>query len=193
MYGTRAIQGVGQLGINNPSNAFALQNSGTVNANLAGLTLQVAPGAASTNSGMMEANNGGKLTLIGAFDNTGGQILSTGPSSVVDFAGSSITSGTLSASFGGAIQNTGAATLNGVTISNSTVNLADGSVTTLQGTTNNGVTFALNSTGTNTDLKINSLALHPGASLTLPNNFNNRIYLAPCRPTPAALFTWSLH
>jgi hypothetical protein len=79
----QTVAGAGQLGINNGGFGFALDNKGTINANQAGGTLQVAPTQTVTNTGTMEASNGGTLHLLGSFANTGGLILGTGANSTV--------------------------------------------------------------------------------------------------------------
>jgi hypothetical protein len=128
------IQGAGQLGINNGGSGFALDNKGTINANLNGGTLQVAPTQTVTNTGTMEATSGGNLHLLGSFANTGGLILGSGTNSTVELASSTVSGGTLTTTGGGVIQNSGTATLDGVAISGgSTVTLVNGSTTTLKG------------------------------------------------------------
>jgi hypothetical protein len=178
---TNTIAGAGQLGINNGGFGFALDNKGTINASQSGGTLQVAPTQTVTNTGTMEASNGGTLHLLGSFANTGGLILGTGTNSTVELAGSAIHGGTLTTASGGAVQNTGTtATLDGVTISGgSTVTAANGSATTLQNTItiSNAATLAQSSSGSLTDLHISgSVILTGGGALALSNSANNRIY-----------------
>jgi hypothetical protein len=175
------IQGVGQVGINNGSaNGFALTNNGTIDANVNGSTLQVAPTLAVTNSGTLEATNGGILALTGGtFNNTStGMISSSGTGSTVNLAGATISGGTLTTATGGAINNNGTATLNGITVgTGSTLTLQNSSTTTLQGAITDNGTIAQSSTGGFTDIKVSgSVTLTGGGSLTMSNNFNNRIY-----------------
>jgi filamentous hemagglutinin len=175
------IQGAGQLGINAGDFAFNLDNKGTILANQSGGTLQVAPTQTVTNTGTMEASNGGTLHLLGSFANTGGLILGTGTNSTVELAGSAIHGGTLTTASGGVVQNTGtAATLDGVTISGgSTVTATNGSGTTLQNTItiSNAATLAQSSTGSLTDMHISGpVTLTGGGALALSNSTNNRIY-----------------
>jgi len=81
-----------------------------------------------------------------------------------------------------AIQNSNTATLDGSTntptiSSGSTVTLLNGMSTTLIGTIINNGTLAQNSTGSFTDLHISGkVTLSGSGSLTLSNNFNNRIF-----------------
>jgi hypothetical protein len=123
---SNTIAGAGQLGINNGGFGFAIDNKGTINANQSGGMLQVAPSQTVTNTGTMEASNGGILHLLGSFANAGGVILGTGASSTVELAGATITGGTLTTMSGGVVQNTGGATLNGVTISGGSTVTANG-------------------------------------------------------------------
>jgi len=172
------IQGAGQLGIDNSGFAFTLNNAGTINANLSGNTLMVAPSNTVTNTGLMEATNGGVLALIGTFNNTGAAIQATGAGSVVELNGSTITGGTLTTSGGGAIQNSGTATLDGVSISSgSTFTALNASSTTLVGTITNNGTIAQNSTGSFTDLHISgTVELAGSGTLAMSNSPNNRIF-----------------
>jgi hypothetical protein len=77
------IQGSGQLGIDNAGFGFTLNNAGIIDANQSGGALQVAPTNTVTNTGTMEATNGGTLALIGSVTNTSGTIQATGAGSVV--------------------------------------------------------------------------------------------------------------
>src|ERR1700722_2516221 len=65
------IQGGGNIG-----GGLTLLNSGTVNANSPGFTLIL--GTPTTNTGLIEATNGGTLQLSGAIGNTGGNITANG-------------------------------------------------------------------------------------------------------------------
>jgi hypothetical protein len=66
------VAGAGQFGINNGGFGFALDNKGTINANQSGGTLQVAPTQTVTNTGTMEASNGGILHLLGGMPTAAG-------------------------------------------------------------------------------------------------------------------------
>src|SRR4029077_5111195 len=84
------IQGIGTIGVMN------LVNAGTIDANFNSvnygpLMIDSSLGAA-TNTGLIEATNGGLLELFGNFTNTGGTI-SAGAGSTVDMGGASITGG----------------------------------------------------------------------------------------------------
>jgi hypothetical protein len=173
------IQGSGQLGIG--SNAFTLNNQGTVDANQ-GAALTVNPGIGTTNTGTLEATSGGTLNLNGTYTNTSGTILSTGTNvslnpSTVNLSGSTINGGTLTTS-GGALMFAGNSTLDGVTISGgSTVTQQDNTLTTLMGTITNHGTIAQESGGNNTDLRISGpVLLTGGGTLAMDNRSENRVY-----------------
>ena len=172
------ISGSGQFGLGAGGNAFALTNAGTINANQS-VTLQIDPGNGTTNTGTSEATAGGTLSLIANYTNTGGTILSTGSGSVVNLSGASVTGGTLTTSAGGAMYS-GNGTLSGLTISSgSAITTENNTVTVLQGAITNNGTISLASVGNTTDLQLSggaALEITNGGSLTLSNNFNNRIY-----------------
>jgi len=121
------VQGSGYI-----LNLTAVNNSGTINANVPtgtnNLQLQLGRAGASTNTGTIEATNGGVL-LIGstAINNVGGTIAATGTGSNVSLVGSlgtsglTITGGTLDGSNGGVVYGQGGSLLDGTT---STVNNA---------------------------------------------------------------------
>jgi hypothetical protein len=160
------IQGSGQFGIGG-GGAFTLNNQGLINANQSS-ALQINTGTTTTNTATLEATSGGTLNLVGAYTNTGGNILATGTNSVVNLNGSTITGGTLTTASGGVIENNGTATLNGVTIpAGSTLTLADNTITTVQGTITNHGTIAQNSAGNNTDPPSSHLFIQIGGPDTL--------------------------
>ncbi len=194
------IQGGGQVGIGG-GYTFTLNNAGTINANQSGVALQLAPSSTvsntNTNTNVMEATNGGILTVAAPFTNTGGTIQAVGSGSVVNFSGASVTGGTLTASGGGTMATSNSSTLsdlsinvglmtssnstfNNVTISSgSTIQPQDNSSTTLQGTVTDKGTIALNSAGNTTSLILNggaAVELTGGGSITMSNFAQNRIY-----------------
>ncbi len=99
------IQGEGNLGAN--SSQFINQAAGVINANVASRTLTIDPnGNGFVNRGLLEATNGGILSLTGnaggAFDNTGGTILADGEGSEVQLTASlTLSAGLLEAMNGG--------------------------------------------------------------------------------------------
>ena len=98
---------------------------------------------------------------------------------MVNLGGASITGGTLTTT-GGGVMNSGEGTLSGLTISaGSTITTQNDSVTVLQGAITNHGTISLASTGSLTDLQLSggaALELTSGSTLTMSDNFNNRIY-----------------
>jgi hypothetical protein len=192
------IQGAGQVGLGGSGTAFTLNNAGTINANLTGATLQIAPYNTVTNTNVMEATNGGILTVAAPVTNTGAIIQAVGSGSLVEFSGAAVTGGTLTASGGGLMSASNNSTLSGLTInvggvmassnstfnnvtidSGSTIQPQDNSTTTLTGTITNNGTIALNSVGDNTNLVLSggaAVELTSGSSITMSNFAPNRIY-----------------
>jgi fibronectin-binding autotransporter adhesin len=166
------IQGSGQIGNGN----LTLINSGTIDANQA-TELLINPNGGTTNSSLMEATAGGTLEFrTDGVTNTGGTILATGNNSIVDLNGISVTNGTLNTASGGLIQAYGGATLTTLTISG-TVNVLDNNTVNLgAGTiTNNGV-INENSTGDTTELSVaGSTTLSGTGTLTMSNHAQNYI------------------
>ena len=113
-------------GTGNIQNLTGFNNSGTINANVPpgtnNLQLVLGRAGASTNTGTIEATNGGVL-LIGSttIDNVGGTIAATGANSYVDLVGSlgtsglTISGGTYTTSEGGTIYGEGFTILDGTT------------------------------------------------------------------------------
>jgi hypothetical protein len=137
---------------------LAVVNHGTINANVSGDGMQINPGAASTNTKLLEATNGGTLYLDGgSWTNTGGTITAATGSTVGLYNGVSITGGTLSTSGTGVVESLASA---GVSLSNltnaGTFNLLNNSITTISGTITNNGTINMQSTGNNTFLSVTS-------------------------------------
>ena len=158
-------------------NAIGLINEtgGLIDANVAGLALNVDPSASAgmINQGTMEASNGGILLLNGngggGIDNTGGAILALDGSTVQLTAGIVITGGTLNTIGSGTIHNISSATLDSLT--NAGAFIADnGTTTNLSGTITDTGSITINSTGNFTDLAISGdVTLTGGNVLTLSN------------------------
>ncbi len=150
--GTAGSFGGNSLGIVNQAN-------GIIDANVSTKTLFVDPSAANlTNTGLMEATNGGLLVLTGegngTFDNTSGTIQATGAGSQVQLTqGASITGGTLATASGGTIHDINTATLTNLTNSGAFVG-DDGTATTIAGTINNTGSITLATSGNNTRLEV---------------------------------------
>ncbi|HEY4930282.1 MAG TPA: hypothetical protein VII23_01820 [Terriglobales bacterium] len=169
------IQGAGVIG----NNGLSLVNQATVNANVSSATLTL-DGMTSglTNTGVLEASNGGILQLQGITVNNagGGTITANGGSSVQIYAGTTIQGGVLTNNgsfFGTPINSTaildgstgaGAITINGTYTSD--VN----SDTYFLGTINNKNNFQLNGgNGVNTILLMDStnVTLQGGGTVTM--------------------------
>jgi hypothetical protein len=116
---------------------YAIVNNGEILANVSGQTLDVNAGNGGvTNNNMLEAENGGTLTLHNTITNTNGHIDATGGGTVN--VNATIVGGLLFAANGGVMQTDSAATLNGVEIRPNSVYLAGaGTASTLIGTINN--------------------------------------------------------
>jgi hypothetical protein len=175
------IQGVGQLGPH-----VTLANQGTINANVKSAVLLVSQNAngTDTNTGTMEATNGGILQLqttgAGSINNTGGTIVAIGTGSQVQFSGfgTLVTGGTFATSNGGAIVQPagGSSFLTGVTNAGAFSILNGATVQLLGNITNNG-TINVNSTGSLTliNLPTNSVTLAGKGHVVLNNNPNSTI------------------
>lgn len=95
-----------------------LINQGTINADVNGGTLTLAPSGVTTNTGLLAASNGGQLLLNTAITNTGGNITVQDASSHITQNGMTITGGTINNTAGGQFTATGSDSnaLNGVTV-----------------------------------------------------------------------------
>jgi len=149
------VEGVGNVG----DSALALVNNATINANVSGGALYLVPGAASTNTSILEATNGGSLLLdSGTWTNTGGTIQAQTGSAVDLLNNVSITGGTLTTSGTGVIQELAGGY--NVFLSNltnaGTYNILNGSTTTISGTITNNGTINLDSGGSSTILYVTS-------------------------------------
>jgi len=131
-------------------NLTSFSNSGVINANVAtgpnNLQLQLGRAGASTNTGTIEASNGGVL-LIGSttINNVAGTISATGTGSNVSLVGSlgtsglTISGGTFSGSGGGVIYGQGGSLLDGTTstVNNTGIMVINSQSLQVQGTLNN--------------------------------------------------------
>jgi len=112
----QTVQGAGAI---QHINGFT--NNGTVNANLApgpnGLQLVVYSTGTTSNTGTMEATNGGSLYLEGGntIENAGGTVEAIGTNSTVTMAGMTMSGGTYSTSGGGTINDQQGTLLDGTT------------------------------------------------------------------------------
>jgi hypothetical protein len=147
----QTIQGTGTI-----LNLTGFTNSGTINANIPtgtnNLMLQLGRAGASTNTGTIEATNGGVLQIGSTtINNVGGKIMASGTNSNVQLVGSlgssglTITGGTFTSSGGGVIYGQGGSLLDGTT---STVNNSGTLIVTDQNTIGLNAQGTLNNTGT---------------------------------------------
>ncbi len=148
----QTIQGTGVIG----NGQMTLNNTGTIDANDADHGLLINTSNGTTNTGTLEASNGGTLQLgSDTFDNVGGTIKAINGSKVQLASGAVIQGGTLSTDSGhgssiGTLASSNA-TLDGLTLG--TLNNAgafvanNNSTTYLQGTINNTGSISLNSAG----------------------------------------------
>src|SRR5712692_9526224 len=152
------IQGAGQIG----NTQMGLNNQGTINANIAGTNrLILDPAGTTTNTGTVEATNGGTLEVQGSiYANTGGTIQAVGAGSTVLLEQSiTISGGTVTTSGGGTISSNwvgfSGPALDGRTniVTNAgTFQIPDGNAAVLLGTVNNTGTILLNGTASQTKL-----------------------------------------
>ena len=128
---------------------LSLNNSGTINANATNNTLTIGgDGGAITDSGLMEATNGGTLSLASAaaINNAGGTISAIDPAKIASTVNVSTTieGGTWTTTGVGVMQTVGTATLDAS--SHGAITLSDGSTYTAGGSSNTKVTETSNST-----------------------------------------------
>ena len=145
------IQGYGFIGSNSGAlyQDLSFSNSGTVNANSSGNALTIeGDGNSITNSGTLEATNGGILdiTPTSAVNDNNGKIIASGSGSTVEVS-TTIQGGTLSTSNGGVMETAGTAALDGftqgaITLSNGSTYSAGAGLTSIVGTLNLGTTAA---------------------------------------------------
>ena len=185
------IQGAGgfDMTFNNASN-------GLINANETGFQLVVGRNQSqggSTNTGLMEATNGGQLAMGSlSLNNVGGTISASGSGSFVNFTnegqgGQTITGGTFTTSSGGVIYSGNSTTLdgtNGNTITNKGT-LAVNVTSNVQGTINNTGTFQILSNSGQAGVNIpggQTFTLMGSGNLTMgdgtSNTYNNQNYIS---------------
>jgi hypothetical protein len=168
------IRGAGQLLVN----VGGMVNRGTVSADRT-TSLIVSPNALGfTNDGLLRAVNGGTLELTGGtFSNTGGSI-EAGDDSVVRLTGLvPVVGGQLGSTATGVVKSV-LAVLRDVTTYGSFVQ-EDGNGTVVQGTLHNDAEWRLNSSGSNTDIRLEGgVSVSGQGAFVLGDNPNNRIYPA---------------
>jgi hypothetical protein len=140
-------------------------NNGTINANVSGQGLTLQTFSAATNTGTMEASNGGTLVFTGStWTNTGGTIEALNGSSVTLQSGVSITGGTLTTSGTGAFNVTNAVGAYLTNLTNSgTINVENNAQMEVTGTITNNGTINVTSNGNDTYLLINGAVTLAGS------------------------------
>ena len=173
------IQGYGTIG----NGGLTVINNGTINANVSGQTLTLNGSGGVTNTGTLEATNGGTLSIQGiAVYDAVSSIQANGAGSSVLIQNSNIVGGALTTTGGGTIGQGNSSwvlldgltqvgsTPAGVTISNGTTwNTGSNSITNVQGSIVNNGTIALNAGGYNNSflqLQANT-TLSGGGTVTL--------------------------
>ena len=141
-------------------------NLGTVNADIAGSTLEFTTFNKS-NSGLMTATNGGVLAINAATAQTGtGVIRASGTNSRVELGGVAVTGGLLEGVLGGSVRAVGSAVLNSVSTAG-TIEIENAVVVAVTGTVTNTGTITINRTGggssTGMSLNANTLFNGPGS------------------------------
>ncbi|HEY1771215.1 MAG TPA: FecR domain-containing protein [Chthoniobacterales bacterium] len=151
------------------------QTGGVIDANSEGLSLNVDPASdpGLTNTGVMEASDGGILVLNGngggGFNNTGGTITALDSSQVQLTNGAVVTGGIFSTVGSGTINVVNSATLVSVTNTGTFVG-NNNSSTTVVGTLTNSGSFVLASAGNYTDLLLtDDVTLDGGGTISLVN------------------------
>ena len=174
------IQGYGIIG--NGGLTVVNAAAGIVDSNVSGQVLTLNGTGGVTNTGLMEATNGGTLQLTTPVNNLNGSIVAA--TGTVNFS-AAVAGGTLS---GGSLRTNGSATLDG--LSQGVITLAAGSnylgnlntTTTLLGTINNlGTLQLVAGSANNTNLDFASdLTLEGGGTVTLNSgDTNGLVYLQP--------------
>jgi mannose-6-phosphate isomerase-like protein (cupin superfamily)/predicted secreted protein len=151
------------------------RTGGRIDANVNTLQLTVDPGAGGlTNRGVMQASNGGILRLsgngTGTFDNVNGTIQALNGSEVWLAVGAQVSGGLLTTSGSGVVRNVNSGGLLANLTNAGTFRIDNNTFLTLAGTINNTGSLTVNSTGSFTDLVVNSpVTLTGGGVLNLMN------------------------
>jgi hypothetical protein len=163
------IEGAGYIG--NSGLTFVNQSGGTVNANISGQTLHLNGGGGTTNTGLLEATNGGILQLDSTtVNNANGNITGNGGTVVLNSA--TIQGGTLNGTLQTIANGTG--TLDGTT--NGAITLSAGATYTngnnetlnVQGTINNNGNINVTAGASNSVMVLtNNLTLNGSGTLTM--------------------------
>jgi fibronectin-binding autotransporter adhesin len=171
---SHTIRGAGQIGTNNTG----LVNDGLIEATLpSGLFIDLADNLPLDNNNLLRARDGSTLSIYGTVtDNTDGVIRAEDASTVL-FRFGSVTGGALETTGSGELRTTTEdTTFIDVTL-NGLFRMPNDADTVLAGTLTNNGTWAMDSAGNITDLKLNSETVTLGGpgDLTMSDNGNNRI------------------
>ena len=180
------IRGAGQLLVD----TGGMANAGTIIADrTASLTIDP-NGLGFTNSGTLQAVDGGTLVLTaGRFLNTGGHIDAQATSTVVVTGSATVVGGTMTTDGSGTIDVGAGSTFTNVR-NTGTVQQDNNQATVVTGTLTNDGRWALNSAGNLTDLDcIGGATLGGSGSVVLSDNPNNRILTDNTRCTNAVSHT----
>jgi hypothetical protein len=161
------IQGAGTIGDNA---ALAIANQATIDANASGQNLNLSQGGGViTNTGTLEATNGGTLNIFSKVTNTGGAITASGGAVNID---ATITGGTLNATGTNVMETSSSADLVGVTLSTgSTYTTGNGATTQLDTSLTNDGTFVIDGSAGNAIVNLASnVTLSGGGVVTLKSN-----------------------
>ncbi|MGH3054361.1 MAG: hypothetical protein ACRDL7_05225, partial [Gaiellaceae bacterium] len=167
---THTIRGAGQL----LANTGGMENDGMISADLSN-TLSIFPnGKGVTNTGTLQATNGGTLLLqSGTFTNTNALIKAL-DASTVRVNSATVVNGTITTTGSGTFA-AEAATFANVT-SNGMVTQANGLPAAVTQTLTNNGTWSINSTGANTDLQcVGGATLTGSGSIVMRNSATNRL------------------
>ena len=171
-----SIVGTGIIG--NGGLTLVNQPAGTIDANVSGAGLTLNGSGGVTNSGLLEATNGGVLAINTTVNNSGGNITASG--GTVELVNADVEGGTLSTVKGGTLETVGSSILDGstegaLTLSKgSTYAGGPGTTTSLLGAiTNNGTFQITGGSNANTTLGLNAnTTLTGGGTITLAFNGN---------------------
>ena len=179
------IHGAGQL----LTNTGGMQSAGTISADQT-TPLTIFPnGKGFTNTGILQATNGGTLLLQNAtFSNAGGLVRAL-DMSTVRINATTLVDGTVTTAGTGMISAEGGATFTDVTNTGAAMQV-NGQAAAITGTLTNNGTWSLNSTGATTDLTCFAGATLDGTgSIAMSNNPANRILTNNTVCTNAAMHT----
>ncbi len=168
------IRGAGNIGGNNTG----LINDGLIEATLpAGLMLDMADSMTLDNNGLLRARDGSTLTIFGTTTNNVDGTIRAEDGSIASFRFGSVTGGVLESLGSGEFTTTTEVTTFVDTTLNGLLRMPNGADSTLSGTLTNNGTWSMESSGSLTDLSLNSptVTLAGPGTLAMSDHGNNRI------------------